>query len=86
MLIFVQAKEFYDITNKTIDSTFISDKHRLFAYCVTDGLLDEMRPEQQASTISVIESLLSGGEDAISESLLSGGEDAIIESLLSEGE
>ena len=74
MLIFVQAKEFYDITNKTIDSTFISDKHRLFAYCVTDGLLDEMRPEQQASIIHIIESLLSEGENAINESLLSGGD------------
>ena len=69
-----------------MDSTFTSNKHRLFAYCITDGLFDEMCPEQRASTISVIESLLSGGEDAISESLLSGGEDAIIESLLSEGE
>ena len=57
-----------------MDSTFTSDKHRLFAYCVTDGLLNEMRPEQQASIISVIESLLSGGEDAIIESLLSEGE------------
>ena len=71
----MQAKEFYDITNKTMDSTFTYDKHRLFAYCITDGLLDEMRPEQQASIIHIIESLLSEGEDAISESLLS-GEDA----------
>ena len=66
-----------------MDSTFTSDKHRLFAYCVTDGLLNEMRPEQQASIISVIESLLSGVEDAISESLLSEWENAISESLLS---
>ena len=57
-----------------MDSTFTSNKHRLFAYCITDGLLDEMRPEQQASIIHIIESLLSE-EDAISESLLS-GEDA----------
>ena len=59
-----------------MDSTFTSNKHRLFAYCITDGLLDEMRPEQQASIIHIIESLLSEGEeDANSERLLSGGED-----------
>ena len=75
MLIFVQAKEFYDITIKTMDSTLPSNPYHLFAYCITDGLLDDMCPEQRASTISVIESLLSGGEDAISECLLS-GEDA----------
>ena len=57
-----------------MDSTFISDKHRLFAYCITDGLLDEMRPEQRTSIISVIESLLSEGENAIIESLLSEGD------------
>ena len=64
-----------NIAIKTMDSNPISDKHRLFAYCVTDGLLDEISPEQRASIIGVIESLLSEGEDAISESLLS-GEDA----------
>ena len=74
MLIFVQANEFYEITIKTMDSTLISDKRHLFAYCITDGLLDEMRPEQQASIIHIIESLLSEEENAISESLLSGGD------------
>ena len=58
-----------------MDSNLISGKQHLFAYCITDGLLDEISPEQRASIISVIESLLSEGEDAISESLLS-GEDA----------
>ena len=58
-----------------MDSTLISDPHHLFAYSITDGLLDEMRPEQRASIISVIECLLSKGEYTISESLLS-GEDA----------
>ena len=58
-----------------MDSTLISDPHHLFAYSITDGLLDEMRPEQRASIISVIECLLSEGEYTISESLLS-GEDA----------
>ena len=54
-----------------MDSTHISGKQLLFAYCITDGVLDEMSEEQQSSIISIIESLLSE-EDAISESLLSG--------------
>ena len=58
-----------------MDSTHISDPHYLFAYCITDGILDEMSPEQRASIIGIIESLLSEGEDANSECLLS-GEDA----------
>ena len=66
---------FYDITIKTMDSTHISGKQLLFAYGITDGVLDEMSEEQQSSIISIIVSLLSEGEDAISESLLS-GEDA----------
>ena len=67
---------FYDITIKTMDSTLPSDPHHLFAYCITDGVLDEMTEEQQSSIISIIESLLSEGEeDANSERLLSGGED-----------
>ena len=64
---------FYDITIKTMDSTLPSDPHHLFAYCITDGVLDEMTEEQQSSVISIIESLLSEGEeDANSERLLSG--------------
>ena len=54
-----------------MDSTHISGKQLLFAYCITDGVLDEMTEEQKALIISIIESLLSEGEDAISESLLS---------------
>ena len=54
-----------------MDSNLISGKQHLFAYCITDGLLDEISPEQRASIIGIIESLLSEGEDAISESLLS---------------
>ena len=61
--LFIFAEENNNLTIKTMDSTLISDPHHLFAYCITDGLLDEMRPEQRASIISVIESLLSG-EDA----------------------
>ena len=56
-----------------MDSTLISGKHFLFAYCITDGILDEISPEQRTSIIRIIESLLSE-EDAISESLLSGGD------------
>lgn len=65
-----------------MDSTHISDPHYLFAYCITDGILDEMSPEQRASIISIIESLLSDGEDANSERLLS-RENSISERLLS---
>ena len=68
-------REICDIAIKTMDSTHISDPHYLFAYCITDGILDEMSPEQRASIISIIESLLSDGEDANSERLLSGEED-----------
>ena len=57
-----------------MDSTFISGKRHLFAYCITDGVLDEISPEQRTSIIRIIESLLSEGEDAIIESLLSGGD------------
>ena len=62
------------LLSKTMDSNLISDKHFLFAYCITDGVLDEISPEQRTSIIHIIESLLSEGEDAIIESLLSGGD------------
>ena len=56
-----------------MDSTHIFGEHSLFAYGITDGVLDEMTEEQQSSVISIIESLLSEGEeDANSERLLSG--------------
>ena len=56
-----------------MDSTHISGKQLLFAYCITDGVLDEMTEEQKASIISIIESLLSEREEyANSERLLSG--------------
>ena len=58
--------------SKPMDSTHISGKQLLFAYCITDGVLDEMTEEQKASIISIIESLLSEGEDANNERLLSG--------------
>ena len=58
-----------------MDGTHIFGEHSLFAYGITDGVLDEMSPEQRTAIISIIESLLSEGEDANSERLLSGGED-----------
>ena len=59
--------------SETMDSTHRFGEHSLFAYGITDGVLDEMTEEQKASIISIIESLLSEGEeDANSERLLSG--------------
>ena len=71
----MQVKEFYDITIKTMDSNLLSNPRHFFAYCITDGILDEMSPEQRTSIIHIIESMLSEREYTISESLLS-GEDA----------
>ena len=65
-------ERFATLLSETMDSTHISGKQLLFAYCITDGILDEMCPEQRTSIISIIESLLSEGEDANSERLLSG--------------
>ena len=60
--------------SETMDSTHRFGEHSLFAYGITDGVLYEMTEEQQSSIISIIESMLSEVEDAISESLLSEGE------------
>ena len=68
-------ERFATLLSKPMDSTHIFGEHSLFAYGITDGVLDEMTEEQRASIISIIESLLSEGEDANSERLLS-GEDA----------
>ena len=69
-------ERFATLLSETMDSTHIFGEHSLFAYGITDGVLDEMTEEQKASIISIIESLLSEGEeDANSERLLS-GEDA----------
>ena len=40
-----------NITNKTMDSTIISGKRHLFAYCITDGALDDMSEEQRTALI-----------------------------------
>ena len=67
----ITKERFATLLSETMDSTHISGKQLLFAYCITDGVLDEMTEEQQSSIISIIESLLSEGEDANSECLLS---------------
>ena len=41
-----------------MDSTPISDKQYLFAYCVTDGALDDMSEEQRTSILLAIKSVL----------------------------
>ena len=66
-------ERFTTLLSETMDSTHISGKQLLFAYGITDGVLDEMCPEQRTSIIHIIESMLSEGEeDANSERLLSG--------------
>ena len=42
---------FNNLTTKTMDKTLISGKDLLFAYCVTDGMLDDMTDEQRTSII-----------------------------------
>ena len=34
-----------------MDSTFISGKRHIFAYCITDGALDDMSEEQRTALI-----------------------------------
>ena len=49
-----------------MDSTIISGKRHLFAYCITDGALDDMSEEQRTALILTIteikQSMLSGGD------------------------
>ena len=42
---------FNNLTTKTMDKTLIYGKDLLFAYCVTDGMLDDMSDEQRTSII-----------------------------------
>ena len=60
--------------SETMDSTHIFGEHSLFAYGITDGVLDEMTEEQRTYIIGIIESLLSEREYTIIESLLSEGD------------
>ena len=45
---------FHNLTTKTMDKTLISGKDILFAYCVTDGMLDDMSEEQRTSIIRAL--------------------------------
>ena len=61
-----------------MDSTLISGKRYLFAYCITDGAFDGWSEERRTAMIidiTEIKERMLSGEDAKSESLLS-GEDA----------
>ena len=40
-----------NLTTKTMDSIIISGKRYLFAYCITDGALDDMTEERGAALI-----------------------------------
>ena len=68
----ITKERFATLLSETMDSTHRFGEHSLFAYGITDGVLYEMTEEQQSSIISIIESLLSEGEDANNERLLSG--------------
>jgi Ni,Fe-hydrogenase III large subunit len=58
-----------------MDSTLISGKRYLFAYCITDGVFDDLSEERRTAIlldITEIKERMLSGEDANSESLLSG--------------
>lgn len=60
-----------------MDSTLISGKRYLFAYCITDGAFDDWSEERRTSMIidiTEIKERMLSGEDANSESLLSAGD------------
>ena len=38
-----------------MDSTFISDKRHLFAYCITDGALDDMDMSEEQRTALILD-------------------------------
>ena len=50
-----------------MDSTIISGKRHLFAYCITDGALDDMTEEQRTAIIRAIECILKEHKPADSE-------------------
>ena len=56
-----------------MDSTLTSGSQYLFAYCITDGALDEMSEEQRTSIILTItkikETILQGGDHAQNETI-----------------
>ena len=50
-----------------MDENLISGKRYLFAYCITDGALNELPEEQRAAIIRAIESILKEHQPADSE-------------------
>ena len=50
-----------------MDSPLIPDKRYLFAYCITDGALDELPEEQRTAIIRAIECILKEHKPADSE-------------------
>ena len=57
--------------SKTMDITLISGKQYLFAYCITDGILDDMSEERRTALIlditEIKESILKAGDDTTNE-------------------
>ena len=51
-----------------MDSTLISHKKYLFAYCITDGALDYMNEEERtAMIIDITEAMLKAGDNTTNE-------------------
>ena len=50
-----------------MDSPLIPDKQYLFAYCITDGALDDMSEEERTAIICAIECILKEHKPADSE-------------------
>ena len=54
-----------------MDSTLISHKQHLFAYCITDGALDDMSEEERTAMIiditEIKEAMLKAGDDTPNE-------------------
>ena len=51
-----------------MDSTLISHKQYLFAYCITDGALDYMNEEERtAMIIDITEAMLKAGDNTPNE-------------------
>ena len=63
---------FNNLTTKTMDSTLISGKRYLFAYCITDGALDDDMTEERRTALilditEIKESILKVGDDTPNE-------------------
>jgi hypothetical protein len=48
-----------------MNKTYLSEKKLLFAYCITDGILDELYPEQRTAIIRAIESMFKDGDNIL---------------------